>query len=231
MHLQGHISDKNLYKTNYKLNSSFMKTLLTLMIMTTSIFASSQDISLPEPQKTGGKPLMEALNDRQSHREFSERELDLQTLSNLLWAAFGYNRMEDKKRTAPTSRNYQEIEVYVTLPSGLYVYDALENKLEIKHGRDIRANTGLQDFVANAPLNLIYVANQAKVQDPHSDRQLRASHTNSGFIAQNVYLYCASAGLVAVVRAWFDEDDLKKAMELDENMKIILTQTVGYPAD
>lgn len=208
-----------------------MKTLLTLMIMTTSIFASSQDISLPEPQKTGGKPLMEALNDRQSHREFSERELDLQTLSNLLWAAFGYNRMEEKKRTAPTSRNYQEIEVYVTLPSGLYVYDALENKLDIKHGRDIRANTGLQDFVANAPLNLIYVANQAKVQDPHSDRQLRASHTNSGFIAQNVYLYCASAGLVAVVRAWFDEDDLKKAMELDENMKIILTQTVGYPAD
>lgn len=208
-----------------------MKTLLTLMIMTTSIFASSQDISLPEPQKTGGKPLMEALNDRQSHREFSERELDLQTLSNLLWAAFGYNRMEEKKRTAPTSRNYQEIEVYVALPSGLYVYDALENKLDIKHGRDIRANTGLQDFVANAPLNLIYVANQAKVQDPHSDRQLRASHTNSGFIAQNVYLYCASAGLVAVVRAWFDEDDLKKAMELDENMKIILTQTVGYPAD
>lgn len=208
-----------------------MKTLLTLMIMTTSIFASSQDISLPEPQKTGGKPLMEALNDRQSHREFSERELDLQTLSNLLWAAFGYNRMEEKKRTAPTSRNYQEIEVYVTLPSGLYVYDALENKLDIKHGRDIRANTGLQDFVANAPLNLIYVANQAKVQDPHSDRQLRASHTNSGFIAQNVYLYCASAGLVAVVRAWFDEDDLKKAMELDENMKIILTQTLGYPAD
>jgi SagB-type dehydrogenase family enzyme len=208
-----------------------MKTLLTLMIMTTSIFASSQDISLPEPQKTGGKPLMEALNDRQSHREFSERELDLQTLSNLLWAAFGYNRMEEKKRTAPTSRNYQEIEVYVTLPSGLYVYDALENKLEIKHGRDIRANTGLQDFVANAPLNLIYVANQAKVQDPHSDRQLRASHTNSGFIAQNVYLYCASAGLVAVVRAWFDEDDLKKAMELDENMKIILTQTVGYPVN
>jgi SagB-type dehydrogenase family enzyme len=208
-----------------------MKTLLTLMIMTTSIFASSQDISLPEPQKTGGKPLMEALNDRQSHREFSERELDLQTLSNLLWAAFGYNRMEEKKRTAPTSRNYQEIEVYVTLPSGLYVYDALENKLDIKHGRDIRANTGLQDFVANAPLNLIYVANQAKVQDPHSDRQLRASHTNSGFIAQNVYLYCASAGLVAVVRAWFDEDDLKKAMELDENMKIILTQTVGYPVN
>jgi SagB-type dehydrogenase family enzyme len=208
-----------------------MKTLLTLVIMAASIFASAQNIALPEPQKTGGKPLMEALNDRHSTRDFSERELDMQTLSNLLWAGFGYNRPEERKRTAPTSRNYQEMEIYVSIPSGLYLYDAWENTLLRVLDRDIRASTGLQDFVAKAPLNLIYVANQEKVQDPHGERQLRASHTNSGFIAQNVYLYCASAGLVSVVRAWFDEEDLHKAMSLGEHMKIILTQTIGYPVD
>jgi len=208
-----------------------MKKLLILIIMAATISSSAQNIDLPQPQKTGGKPLMEALNERKTNREFSQRELDLQTLSNLLWAAYGYNRPDERKRTAPTSRNYQEMEIYVALASGLFMYDAQENILVQTHSRDIRANTGLQDFVATAPLNLIYVANQQKVQDPHGDRQLRASHTNSGFIAQNVYLFCASEGLASVVRAWFDEDDLRRAMGLDENMKIILTQTVGYPAD
>ena len=208
-----------------------MKQFLTLFVMASVITVSAQNISLPEPRKTGGKPLMEALNDRQSSRSFSDRELDLQTLSNLLWAAWGINRPEDKKRTAPTSRNFQEMEVFISLPSGLYLYDAMDNRLVKIHDRDIRANTGLQDFVAKAPLNLIYVANQEKVQDPHGERQLKASHTNSGFMAQNVYLFCASEGLVSVVRAWFDEDDLHQAMGLGENMKIILAQTVGYPAD
>jgi SagB-type dehydrogenase family enzyme len=208
-----------------------MKKFLTLIIMVTSLSLASQNIALPEPQKTGGKPLMEALAERKSTREFSERELDLQTISSLLWAAYGYNRPEEKKRTAPTSRNRQEMEVYVTLASGVYLYDAEKNELTQVHKRDIRANTGLQDFVSSAPLNLVYVANQEKVDVPHDERQLKASHTNSGFIAQNVYLYCASAGLVSVVRAWFDHDELHKAMGFDENMKIILCQTVGYPVN
>lgn len=199
--------------------------------MAVSIFVSAQNIKLPEPQKTGGKPLMEALNDRRSTREFSDRELDLQTISSLLWAAYGYNRPEENKRTAPTSRNRQEMEVYITLASGLFKYDAEKNELFQVHNRDIRASTGLQDFVATAPLNLVYVANQEKVDVPHDERQLKASHTNSGFIAQNVYLYCASAGLVSVVRAWFDHDELHKAMGFGENMKIILCQTIGYPVD
>jgi SagB-type dehydrogenase family enzyme len=208
-----------------------MKTLLTLLTMAASIFASAQVIHLPEPVKNGGKPLMEALNDRHSTREFSERELDMQTLSNLLWAAFGYNRPEERKRTAPTSRNYQEMEIYVSTASGLYLYDAWENRLITIHNFDIRSATGTQDYVGKAPLNLVFVANQQKVQQPHSDRQLRSSHTNSGFISQNVYLYCASEGLATVVRALFEEEVLAKAMGLDENMKIILTQTVGYPIE
>ncbi len=225
----------NWFKKKYNYLNPFihitMKKLLTLIIMVTSLSLASQNIVLPEPQKTGGKPLMEALAERKSTREFSERELDLQTISSLLWAAYGYNRPEEKKRTAPTSRNRQEMEVYVTLASGVYLYDAEKNELTQVHKRDIRANTGLQDFVASAPLNLVYVANQEKVDVPHDERQLKASHTNSGFIAQNVYLYCASAGLVSVVRAWFDHDDLHKAMGFGDNMKIILCQTVGYPAD
>jgi SagB-type dehydrogenase family enzyme len=208
-----------------------MKKLITLMIMASGISLTAQNISLPEPQKTGGKPLMEVLNERHSSRTFSEREPDLQTISDLLWAGFGYNRPEERKRTAPTSRNYQEIEIYVSMASGLFLYDAWENTLVFIHNRDIRANTGSQDYVGKAPINLVYVANQQKVQNPHSERQLLASHTNSGFIAQNVYLYCASAGLVAVVRALFDPEILKKEMALDENMIIILTQTVGYPVE
>lgn len=203
----------------------------TLLFATISAMVFSQNIALPEPITSGGKPLMQALNERKTTRQFSERDLDMQNLSNLLWAAYGYNRSEERKRTAPTSRNYQEMEVYVALRSGLFLYDAWENELIMIHNQDIRAITGTQEYVGKAPLNLIYVANQNKVQRPHSELQLMASHTNSGFIAQNVYLYCASAGLACVVRALFDEEALHKAMILDENMKIILTQTVGFHAE
>jgi SagB-type dehydrogenase family enzyme len=196
--------------------------------MTTVMSLGAQNIELPQPVKTGGMPLMEALAERSTSREFSEKEIDMQTLANLLWAAYGYNRPDEKKRTAPTSRNFQEMEVYVSVKSGLYYYDAANNLLVQIHDKDIRANTGLQEYVGKAPLSLIFVANQQNVQDPHGERQLKASHTNSGFIAQNVYLYCASEGLACVVRAWFDEEDLHKAMQLGEDYKIILTQTVGY---
>lgn len=203
----------------------------TLLFASISAMVFSQNIALPEPVTSGGKPLMQALNERKTTRLFSERDLDMQNLSNLLWAAYGYNRREERKRTAPTSRNYQEMEVYVALRSGLFLYDAWENELIMIHNQDIRAITGTQEYVGKAPLNLIYVANQNKVQRPHSELQLMASHTNSGFIAQNVYLYCASAGLACVVRALFEEEALRKAMNLDENMKIILTQTVGFHAE
>lgn len=209
-----------------------MKKLIVLLmttILSTQVFP--QDIQLPEPRTTGGMPLLDALSHRHTSRQFSERDLDMQTISDLLWAAYGFNRREDRKRTAPTSRNYQEMEVYAAFRSGLYLYDAWENKLVLIHSNDIRAITGTQDYVGKASLNLIYVANQNKVREPHSERQLLASHTNSGFIAQNVYLYCASAGLACVVRALFEEEALRTAMNMDENMKIILTQTVGFPAE
>lgn len=174
---------------------------------------------------------MQALKERKTSREFSEKELDLQTLSSLLWASYGYNRPEEKKRTAPTSRNMQEIDVYVALKSGLYLYDAGQNQLKLVLGEDIRAKTGTQQFVGTAPVNLIFVANQNRVREPHAERQLRASHTNVGYISQNVYLFSASENLATVARAAFNAETLKKTMGLGDEIVIVLCQSVGHHPD
>jgi SagB-type dehydrogenase family enzyme len=205
-----------------------MKTIITILLSAFLLPALAQDIKLPAPVIEGGKPLMEALQERQSSRAYSERELDSQTLSNLLWAAYGYNRLDEKKRTAPTSRNLQEIDVYVSLKSGLYLYDSEKNLLVFLLGEDIRAATGSQQFAATAPVNLIFVANQNRVREPHGERQLKASYTNAGYISQNVYLFCASENLATVARGAFNAETLKEATGLGDDMIIILTQTVGY---
>ena len=145
---------------------------------------------------------MDALNKRQSTRSFSDRDIDMQTLSNLLWAGWGFNR-ETGKRTAPSSQNLQEIDIYVVKEEGFYLYDA-KNQSLIKLGDDdLRGNTGTQDFVSSAPLNLVFVADLDKAKAKNFDAEPTASYANTGFIAQNIYLYCASAGLGAVVRGSF----------------------------
>jgi SagB-type dehydrogenase family enzyme len=193
----------------------------------------SQDITLPVPDKTGGKPLMQALNERQTTRTFTQENLTLQQLSDLLWAAWGINRPEEKKRTAPSARNFQEIDVYVALPSGLYLYDAAGNILKQVHNKDIRALCGTQPFVATAPLNIVYVADMGKLGkkegDEIKDSELFWSYANTGFIAQNVYLYCASANLGCVIRGMVPKDKLAPEMGLKSNQVIILSQTIGVP--
>ena len=201
------------------------------LIPLTILAQPSGDIQLPEPITSGGMPLMDALSQRKTTRVFAEKDLDFQTLSGLLWAANGFNRREDKKRTVPTSRNKQEMEVYVAMKSGLYLYDAWENKLILKVAADIRAATGLQDYVATAPVNLVFVANMEKVENPESESQLMASHTNTGYIAQNVYLYCASEGMATVSRGYLDHAAISAAMHLGPLQKVILCQSVGYPGD
>ncbi len=195
--------------------------------------ANSQDIMLPSPDKTGGKPLMQALNERQSVRTFTNDNLTMNQLSNLLWAGWGINRPADKKRTAPSSRNVQEIDVFVAIPSGLYLYDAESNKLKQIHNRDIRQFCGTQDFVATAPVDLVYVADMGKLGkkegDEIKDSDLLSSWANTAFIAQNIYLYCASADLGCVIRAMIDRDKLFQEMGLRSNQRIILSQTVGVP--
>jgi hypothetical protein len=207
--------------------------LFTISLNFLFINVTSQDIALPAPDKTGGKPLMQALSERQSVRAFTKDNLSQQQLSDLLWAGWGINRPADKKRTAPSSRNVQEIDVYVALPSGLYLYMAESHILKQIHNRDIRAVTGTQDFVAVAPLNLIYVADLGKMGkkegDVIKDSDLLSSYANTGFIAQNVYLYCASANLGCVIRGMVPKDKLAPEMGIRSNQVIILSQTVGVP--
>ncbi len=180
-------------------------------------------IVLPAAVKTGGMPLMETLDIRQSTRSFSKKKLSEQDLSNILWTAWGYNRNEQKKRTAPSSMNKQEISVYCALEEGLYLYNAKAHHLELILDQDVRSHTGKQPFIASAPLNLIYVADSKK------QSSLNTSHTNVGFISQNVSLYCASENLATVVRAWYNETKLHKIIKLQKHQNIILCQTVGYP--
>jgi nitroreductase len=190
--------------------------------------AQEKSIALPAPQRTGGKPLMQALAERQSGREFADRQLAPQVLSNLLWAAVGVNR-SDGRRTAPSARNWQDVDVYVTLPEGLYLYDAKAHALTLVAGGDLRAATGSQPFPAQAALNLVYVSDGAKVpaSTAEPDRSLYAG-AHTGFIAQNVYLFCASEGLSTVVRALVDRAELARRMHLRPEQRITLVQTVGY---
>lgn len=192
--------------------------------------AGPGEVVLPAPKMEGGKPLMQALKERQSGRAFSARPLPLQTASDLLWAAFGINRELSGKRTAPSTRNWQEIEVYVVMQGGTYLYDAKANRLKLVVKDDLRKLSGRQDFVAKAPVNLVFVADLEKMKDSSPEDQILYSAADVGFISQNVYLFCASEGLVTVVRGLVDRPALAKAMNLPETKRIILAQTVGYPA-
>lgn len=197
-----------------------------------ALAASAQDlkpIELPAPNTTGGKPLMEALSMRSTSREFSDEKLPMQVISDLLWAACGVNRPESGKRTAPTAMNMQEIDVYVAMAEGLYLYDAAKHMLTPVLGEDIRAATGRQDFVGAAPVNLVYVADLSKMTRGDEEQKKFYSATDTGFIGQNVYLFCASQGLVTVVRGAVDKEALAAAMKLRPDQKVVLAQTVGYP--
>jgi len=184
---------------------------------------------LPTPQTDGGKPLMQVLKERHSTREFSPEQLPPQVLANLLWAAFGINRPDSGKRTAPSAMNWQEIDVYVAMGDGLYVYDAKGNKLDPILAGDVRSSAGVQPFVKDAPVNLIYVADLAKTGESSAEDKNFYTAADVGFIAQNVYLFCASEGLAAVVRGSVDRTAAAKVMKLRPDQKILLAQTVGYP--
>ena len=188
-----------------------------------------KSIQLPPPQTEIGKPLMQVLKQRQSSRSFASKPLPPQELSNLLWAADGINRPESGKRTAPSAVNWQEVDVYVALPEALYLYEAKTHTLVPAVGKDLREATGKQSFVKDAPLNLVYVVDLARMKNASEDDKRLYSAADVGFIAQNVYLYCASQGLAVVVRGSIDRTALSQSMKLRPEQRIILAQTVGYP--
>ena len=186
-------------------------------------------IQLLKPQPGSGGPLMQLLWKRKSSREFSPEPLPVEVLSNLLWAGFGINR-PDGKRTAPSAMNWQETDIYVILPEGLYLYDPKANQLKLILAEDLRGLAGTQPYVKEAPVNLIYVSDYAKMGDKiPNELKILCSGAHVGFVSQNVYLYCASEGLATVVRAYIDIPALSKVMKLRPDQKIILAQSVGYP--
>jgi len=200
-------------------------------LLATGSIATAQELpplELPPARSQGGKPLIEALRLRRSIREFATKPLPPQVLSDLLWAAFGVNRPAIDGRTAPYWRHVMVIDVYVATADGVWVYEPKAHRL-IPHMRgDIRAQTGTQDFVAAAPLNLVYVAHGERMGDiPDQDRRLYAS-VDTGFIGQNVYLFCASEGLATVFRGAVDYDKLKRTLGLSDAQFITFAQTVGY---
>ncbi|MEW6529402.1 MAG: nitroreductase family protein [Thermodesulfobacteriota bacterium] len=203
--------------------------LLVLMPAGGLLAQESKPIPLPQPQTDGGKPLMQALKARKTTREFSDQKISAQILSNLLWAAFGINRADSGRRTAPSALNRQEIDVYATTSDGLFLYNAKEHSLKQILTTDIRALTGRQNTAKEAALNLVYVADLAKMGDAPDADKLPIAWADTGFIGENAYLYCASEGLGVVIRANIDREALAKAMKLRPEQRITLAQSVGYP--
>ena len=207
----------------------------TAVLAGSAVLAATQGLAddtaekpLPPARGEGGKPLMQALVLRRSTREYSDRPLSDQTLSDLTWAAFGINRPSGD-RTAPYWRHIMVIDLYLAMSDGVWLYYPQKHFLRRHLPVDIRAKTGLQDFVANAPLNLIYVAHGERMKDvPPNDRRLYAS-VDSGFIGQNVYLFCASEGLATVFRGAVDAAELGRALQLCPEQFVTFAQAVGYP--
>ena len=198
----------------------FKKTILMMLAITFLAPLCAQDIKLNTPNKVSGKLLMQALSERKSSRDFIDKDLPIDVLSNLLWAANGFNR--EDKRTAPTANDKQELELYVTLKSGVYLYDAKNSLLKLIKTGDHRKSAGSQDFVALASANIIFVADMEKA----SSREY--AYTDCGFVAQNIYLFAASEGLGAVARGWYDKEVLAKLLDLPSHKEVLLTQSVGY---
>lgn len=201
--------------------------LVALLFFSSQLIAQNV-IELPSPDKTGGKPLMQALNKRQSNRDFIDKDLTEQQLSDLLWAAYGINRPEDQKHTTPTSRNKQDIEIYITTKNGVFLYMPETHSLKQINDQDLRKVAGKQAFVKKAAVNLIYVSDFDKLGNGDDQTKMVTAATHCGFIGQNVYLYCASEGLITVFRAWIDKEEIREALQLQENKKVIYSQTVGY---
>ncbi|HUZ74183.1 MAG TPA: SagB/ThcOx family dehydrogenase [Stellaceae bacterium] len=185
-------------------------------------------IALPAPRRDGGMPLTTALKLRRSTREYSDRPLPVPVLSDLLWSAFGINRPSGD-RTAPYWRHVMVMDIYVATADGVWLYEPKDHRLVPRLDADIRARTGLQDFVGIAPLNLVYVAHGERMTDISPEERRLYASVDTGFIGQNVYLFCASEGLATVFRGAVDYARLARILNLPDGQFVTFAQTVGYP--
>lgn len=202
---------------------------LVLVILATLPGLAAERIDLPPPAKDAGRLLMQALADRQSTREFSSESLSMPELSGLLWAAFGVNRPESGGRTAPSAWNHQEIDIYVVTADAAYLYRPAEHVLDPVQEGDARPEAGTTDFKKTPPIGLVFVADHGRTErTPVWDKE-KYAYMATGFISQNVYLYCASVGLGTVVHDSADKGTLARRLGLRRDQQIIITQAVGRP--
>lgn len=202
---------------------------LVLLTAVGTFAADNVFVDLPPPAHTGGMPLMESLAKRATSRAFANREIPAQELSNLLWAAFGINR-PDGRRTAPSARNFQETDIYVLTRESASVYEPGPHRLKQVLAGDVRALGGVQSFVKDAPVTLVYVVDLARMGSGSLDDRRLTGFLDVGFIAENASLYCASAGFASGVRMMIDRDGLTAKLGLRDTQIIVLAQSVGYPA-
>jgi hypothetical protein len=239
-------------KTGVTMNRrKFMKTIPAITVLAggaTALSGKAPDpdsvlrpIELPKPQKDGGGSILAAMRKRRTAREISGKKLPVQLLSDLLWAAFGVNRPEmafgRRGRTAPSASNSQEIDLYVAMAEGVFLYEAVPHRLAPVAAGDFRPLAG-RNGETSAPVHLFYVADLSRYDlgpgqpDPHiGDPEVQKSYfyTDTGFIAQNVYLFAASSGLAA----WFRNcrrEDAAREFQLRPEQRVLFAQSVGFPA-
>jgi SagB-type dehydrogenase family enzyme len=210
-----------------------MSALVVLLALLTGGIMNAQDlktIKLPAPALKNDKLFMQTVKERKSSREFSEKELSLQDLSNLLWCANGVNRPESGMRTSPSAMNKQDVDVYAVLKNGIYLYEAVKHELLPVVSGDYRKNTGMQPYVGIAPLNLVYVSDLAKFDFvKEREDQVMTAAIDAGHCSQNVYLYGAASNLAVVTRTSIDKTKMAEILKLRPQQLVILAQTVGYP--
>jgi nitroreductase len=223
---------------------TFIKAVPAMAVLagaTPSMAEELQSIALPHPETDGGKSVLAALLARRTNRDISDKKLPAQVLSNLLWAAFGMNRENGSfgkpGRTAPSASNSQEIDLYVALPEGVYLYDAFAHRLNPVAAGDFRARSGRR-AATTAPVNIFYVADLSRYDTGPSqpdrrigDPEIQKSYyyCATGLIAQNVYLFCASQDLAAWLHNC-DKENTAKELKLRPEQRVLFAQTVGYPA-
>jgi SagB-type dehydrogenase family enzyme len=211
----------------------FMKKINVLVwLMAMSIatsFAADKVIKLSKPNMNRPTTLMKAFSERKSTREYSSKELNNADLSDLLWAANGINR-SDGKRTAPSAMDRNDVDVYVVLPDGVYLYDAKEHKLDLVSEGDYRAAVAGngQDFVKSAPLSLVLVSELSRLGDTKNSQTQLMGAVDVGIVSQNIALFCAGANLATVPRASMNRDLLKNALKLKDSQLLLINHPVGY---
>jgi len=198
--------------------------------MTTAVLAqNAEPIALKEPDLKRGIPVMQALSLRKSTRVFDPKPLELQDMSNLLWAANGINRPDEGKRTAPSAINAQDIDVYVLMESAAYLYNPEKNILEHVVDGDFRKLAAdRQETIADAPLFLLLVSETARFQRGDEDQKMTWAAEDAGIVSQNISIFCASGNLATVVRAIMDRDGLREALSLKDTQKLMLNHPVSY---